>query len=133
MKVLPIALLLFFFTNAYSKEKYAWQWIKDEYFNYTYLSLVSDYDLPTWAMEFEGPSGLSYSINVNSNIYTVVHSCKPHDCANKNLTVIFNKKDFFVLFNGDNTIILGEPNLETEEHIINIHKKNYKYSDVKNR
>ncbi len=134
MKVLVTGLLLFVWCYANAKEMHAWQWINDKNFSSSYSKLIVGHSLPAWAINFDGPSGLSYKSKILDIEYTVVHTCKSNDCGDKNLTVLYSVQDkSYGLFNGTTTYFMGEPRKDIKEKLLEIHQSYYKNSNLKKR
>jgi hypothetical protein len=119
-------------SHCFSEEKYAWEWIKNDSFKLHYEALVSEYRLPDWALKLSGPSSRSYVKEVEGIQYTVVQTCKPHDCSNQNITLFYNSKgNSFALFNGHRASFIGNPTETLQEAILNSHVERYNNSDAK--
>ena len=113
---------------------YSWEWIKEEPFRSTYLGFVEGRELPEWVITLDGPSTKSRVINAGDTAYNVIGTCKPHDCGDKNLTVFYDPAGIiYMLFNGEKTFFIGNPEQSIIDLMVNEHASRHKYSDVRNR
>ncbi|PIQ39702.1 MAG: hypothetical protein COW58_10125 [Thalassolituus sp. CG17_big_fil_post_rev_8_21_14_2_50_53_8] len=133
MRFIKVAILSLIAISAIAEEKYSWQWIKDEGFLSSFNMLIDRYNLPDWALDFRGPSELSYSTQIKEASYHVIHTCKPHNCANMNLTVLYSVQSIYILFNGAESYVIGNPEKVIEDRLVDLHSGYYKKSNVKQR
>lgn len=135
MKKIILSLILFITgTQSVAQGMYSWEWIKREPFRSTYLRLIEGHELPMWAIELDGPSIRSRVINTGDTTYNFIQVCKPHDCADKNLTIFYDPAGHtYVLFNGRRTFFIGNPEKCILDLMINEHAHEYRYIDIKER
>lgn len=134
LRILIAIFLLMVPYLAITEDRYAWQWIEDESFLSSYRKISADHSLPLWATSFNGPSGLSYSVEISNTEYAVVHTCKSHDCARMNITVLYSAiGDTFALVNGNISHYMGSPSPELQTKMLELHQNYYKSSNVRER
>ena len=135
MKKLTLSLILLIIsTQSIAEGMYSWEWIKKEPFRSTYLNHVEGHELPEWAIKLSGPSVKSHVINADNTAYNVIKICKPYDCDDKNLTVFYDPAGAtYILFNGERTFFIGEPEQPVLDLMVNQHASLHKYSDIRNR
>ena len=133
MKIL-FFVVLFLFGNAHAEEMYAWDWINDEGFSSSYANIQTGFNLPEWAVRFNGVSTPSYKTDIEGITYTVIQICKRHDCGNKNITVLYAPQgSSFALFNGVSTYFMGKPSGIVQKKLLELHQSSYTGSKVKER
>lgn len=131
MRVIILAVLLLTVSKVHSEEMYAWEWINDKDFNSSYTNIQAGFNLPVWAARLTGPSSQSHEVEISGNKYSVIQTCKPHDCANENITVIYSPTmGSFAFYNGESAHFLGAPSTDLQKKLLELHQKSYKNSNV---
>lgn len=126
---------LLFPAVCFSAEKYAWQWYKDKQFYNSYKTILTGMKVDNWVYSLKGPSGKSKIVNIENKKWNLIASCKAHDCANNNISILYNEKtkEIFALINSSNTIFVGNPPQLLKEFLLKEHESKYKYSNIKER
>jgi hypothetical protein len=85
--LLTIALLV----PAIAAAQYPWEWLKDGGFKTAYVKALGSKSKERWLMELPGPSVRSRSVAIGVRDYVLLQSCKPHDCADRNVVLIYDR------------------------------------------
>jgi hypothetical protein len=119
--------ILCFFTFAVTANKYSWQWLKVDSFNQTYTKTIGTLKVEPWVKSLGGPSSPSKLINIEQEDWVHINSCKPHDCAGKNITILFNSKtnEMCALLHSEDVQYIGNPNQKMRVILKKLHKKEF--------
>jgi len=130
-----LAIALLFPSICFSAEKYAWQWSKDEPFSSSYLNILTGKKIDTWIYTLKGPSGKSKMVSIENEKWNLITTCKTHNCANNNISIIYNEKSkkIYALINSSNTFFVGNPSQPLKDFLLKEHEYKYKFSNVKER
>jgi len=93
-------------TNAYSKDSVLpWDWYSNNSsFAKEYDKIMKNHPVKkVWLRKLKGVGSPVKKISLDGIQYDYVHSCKPHDCANNQIHVLYNtkKKQIFALYGLD--------------------------------
>jgi Inhibitor of vertebrate lysozyme (Ivy) len=96
------------------KDTYAWDMLKDADFKTTYTYLIKNTSKASWLTKLNGPSSPVFKQQVAGyqNDFSVVQSCKPHDCEENNILIFYEKKQrlaFAMLTLNNSITFLGNP------------------------
>lgn len=85
--VLTGASLLLIVTTA-SAEQYLPEIISKDPYKNAYAEMLS---FPSWVSKAQGTATPVENVSVGGKTFIVGHMCKPHDCANNQLSVVFSE------------------------------------------
>jgi hypothetical protein len=90
-----------------------------------YKAMIGTTTVPPWVTEFsktlDGPPLPSADLFAGGTIYTLAFTCKPNECAEHQLFVLFTgdgSKAWGLLLEGSQQIWLGEPDDKIKEAIL---------------
>lgn len=53
-----------------------------------FKTMIGDHSLPLWVSQ-GGTSSANQHVTIDGKSYTVLHSCKPHDCATESIAILY--------------------------------------------
>jgi hypothetical protein len=86
-------LSLYFISTLVLAEQYPWELLKeDSKFRKSYHAMLGKKVHEKWLATLSGPSTPVTKVTVLDVEYLYLHSCKPHDCGENNIVIIYSPK-----------------------------------------
>ncbi len=112
LAVTGLAALPLLATPTHAAAERAFNLLKNKEFKAAYRAVLGKFRSEKWVAELPGPSTEGSQESIDSVVYEVADSCKPHDCSDENLIVAYSSsqsKVYVLLKTKGKTHVLGNP------------------------
>ena len=121
MRTIVIAISLFL-SCLHADGKYAWEWMKEQQFSDAYKKAIIDHTDIRWLVDLPGPSHKSKMVKIDNEDWHLIWSCKPHDCAKKNVRIFYNTNNWqlYGIVKNDETFFIGQPDQAMKTRLLEL-------------
>jgi hypothetical protein len=114
--------------RAFAEEPYPWELMKDQQFSKAYHAILGGKAGEKWLSTLSGPSTPATKSSILGVEYLVLQSCKPHDCGEHNILIIYSPASHAVyakLVEEGKATILGKPSAEISSALNRLYEEQF--------
>jgi hypothetical protein len=130
-----VAIVVIVDRGKHSKGFKPWQWIKDKQFYSVYSETVLNKVSEVWLKTLSGPASESELVELDGAKWNWIASCKPHDCAEVNISIFYNETQnkIYAVLHSDGFTYFGDPKELVKSRLLDLHKSRYKFINKYNK
>lgn len=113
---------------AFAEEPYPWELMKDQQFRKAYHAILGEKAGEKWLSTLNGPSTPATRSSILGVEYLVLQLCKPHDCGEHNILIIYSPASHAVyakLVEEGKASILGKPSGEISSALHRLYNEQF--------